>query len=622
MNSPGSAGTGQSTGSPPFGYTGRVLQVDLTTREWSVSALSESDAREFIGGRGLGARILYSSTPAGVDPLSAEAMLMLATGPLTGTKAPTSGRFSLTGRSPLTGTVLDTNCGGALGARLKGAGYDALVLTGAAESPCVLHVDAKGVRFEDATELEGLGVAEATTRLTAGREHTSAAVIGPAGERLVKLATIMVDAKRALGRGGMGAVFGAKRLKGIVVTGAGRPEVAHPDDLEFFLYEVKKMLAANPVTSTALPRFGTAMLVSVLGKRGLMPALNYRNDARASVSALSGERLAEEFLVRRSGCWGCPIACGRQTRTAHGEGHGPEYETIWALGAGLGIDSLEDVVELNYLCNELGLDTISVGGTLAAAIELAEEGAPLPVRRGDADSVRAAIEALAAREGDFGEIAAEGSRALAEAHGMPDVAMQVKGLELPAYDPRGMQGQGLGYATSNRGGCHLRGNMLGFEVLGTPKLVDAQAVGGKAGLLIVAQHLGAALDSLSLCKFTSFALSEEHYARLYSAVTGFELSGQDLLLAGERIWNLERLYNLREGFSAADDRLPTRLLTEPNEAGEVVRLDEMLSEYYRFRGWSAEGVPEAAKLAALGLAESAGGTETRESGDGAGGVRE
>lgn len=584
------------------GYTGRILFVDLTSRASRIEPLDAGWARSYIGGRGLGVRMLTDLTPAGTDPLSADAPLIFATGPLTGTRAPTSGRFSLTGRSPLTRTVLDTNCGGAFGARLKSAGYDALVVTGVADTPLVLEVGPDGVDFVGADDLAGLEIRETTTRLTEGRTSVSIAAIGSAGERLVKLATIMVDGRRALGRGGMGAVMGSKNLKAILVQGSdARPAVARPEDLDFFLYEVKKTLAANPVTSTALPRFGTAMLVGVLGKRGLMPALNYRADGGGSVQALSGERLAEEYLVRRSGCWGCPIQCGRQTRTATGEGHGPEYETVWALGANLGIDDLGVVVELNYLCNELGLDTISVGGTIAAAIELAESGVALPVRRGDAASIRAAIASLAARDDEFGELLAEGSRALAAAYGMPDVAMQVKGLELPAYDPRGMQGQGLGYATSNRGGCHLRGNMLGFEVLGTPKLVDRDAVGGKAGLLIVAQHLGAALDSLSLCKFTAFALSEEHYARLYSAVTGIELSGQDLLLAGERIWNLERLYNLREGFTADDDRLPTRLLEEPNAAGRVVDLAPMLAEYYRFRGWSEAGVPTEEKLAALGL---------------------
>ncbi len=590
------------------GYTGRVLFVDLTEKSWRVEPLDEEMARAYIGGRGIGARLLWDLVPAGTDPLAPEAPLVFATGPLTGTQAPTSGRFSLTGRSPLTGTVLDTNCGGAFGARLKGAGYDVLVVTGASDELTTLEVDADGVRFTDARALAGADISAATAALLEGRSGASAAVISAAGEREVLLSTIMVDAKRALGRGGMGAVMGSKRLKGIVVTGSGRPSVARPDDLEFFLYEVKKTLSANPVTSTALPRFGTAMLVSVLGKRGLMPAVNYREPGGDYVAALSGERLADEFLVKRSGCWGCPIVCGRQTKTASGEGHGPEYETVWALGANLGIDSLEDVIDLNYLCNELGLDTISAGGTVAAAIELGEAGVLDPAvapRRGDAAASARAIRALAAREGEFGDLAAQGSRALCEAYGRPEAAMQVKGLELPAYDPRGMQGQGLGYATSNRGGCHLRGNMLGFEVLGTPKLVSREATGGKAGLLIVAQHLGAALDSLSLCKFSSFALSEEHYARLYSAVTGFDIGGQDLLLAGERIWNLERLYNLREGFTAADDRLPTRLLEEPNAQGAVVDLAPMLAEYYRFRGWTEDGVPRPEKLDRLGLSDQA-----------------
>lgn len=586
-----------------YGYTGKLLFVDLAARTSRVEPLDRELARAYIGGRGLGVRLLTDLAPAGTDALAPESPLIFATGPLTGTKAPTSGRFSLTGRSPLTGTVLDTNCGGAFGARLKAAGFDALVLTGAADSLVTLHITGGGVAFEDASGLAGLEVPETTTAVTAGRERTSAVVIGSAGERGVLLATIMVDDRRALGRGGMGAVMGAKRVKAITASGEARPTVAAQEDLDFFLYEVKKTIAANPVTSRALPEFGTAMLVGVMGRRGLMPASNYREPSSdATVAALSGERLASEFLVKRSGCWGCPIQCGRQTRTSTGEGHGPEYETIWALGANLGVESLEDVIELGYLCNRLGLDTISVGGTIACAIELAEtSAAQLPVRRGHVASISAAIEAMAACEGDFGEQLARGARWLAAEHGRPELAMQVKGLELPAYDPRGMQGQGLGYATSNRGGCHLRGNMLGFEVLGTPKLVDRDATSGKAGLLIVAQHLGAVLDSLSLCKFTSFALSEEHYARLFSAVTGIEMGGQDLLLAGERIWNLERLYNLREGFTAADDRLPTRLLDEPNAAGEVVHLDEMLEEYYRFRGWDDRGVPTARKLAQLGL---------------------
>jgi aldehyde:ferredoxin oxidoreductase len=601
-----------------FGYAGRVLVCDLAARASRIEQLDARVARSFIGGRGLGAHYLCELTEPGTDALAPESPLVFATGPLTGTKAPTSGRFSLSGRSPLTGTILDTNCGGAFGARLKGAGFDALVVTGASDAPVVVQIDESGARFEDAADLWGTDVFQATTALVGDRKATSAAVIGPAGENVVKLATIMVDGRRALGRGGMGAAMGAKGLKGIVVAGSARPDVAHPDDLEFFLYEVGKTLKANPVTSRALPAFGTSMLVRVLGSRHAMPAANFREDAASMVESLSGERLADEHLERRSGCWGCSIACGRVTRGKRGATHGPEYETVWALGANLGVTDLAAVIELNDACNRLGLDTISAGGTLAAAIELSESGEGPDVSPGDADGLLGALEDLAYRRGD-GDLIAEGSRALAEHYGRPEVAMQVKGLELPAYDPRAMQGQGLGFATSNRGGCHLRGNMLGFEILGTPKLVDPDAVGGKAGLLIVAQHLGAALDSLSLCKFSSFALSEEHYARLYSAVTGWELSGQDLLLAGERIWNLERLYNLAEGFSAADDRLPTRLLDEPDGQGRVVDLEPMLAEYYRFRGWDEHGVPTPEKLERLGLTRYtergvASGSERRDAG--------
>jgi aldehyde:ferredoxin oxidoreductase len=613
MSSPAGIGEGAF-----FGYAGRVLVCDLAARASRIEQLDARVARSFIGGRGLGAHYLCELTEPGTDALAPESPLVFATGPLTGTKAPTSGRFSLSGRSPLTGTILDTNCGGAFGARLKGAGFDALVVTGASDAPVVVQIDESGARFEDAADLWGTDVFQATTALVGDRKATSAAVIGPAGENVVKLATIMVDGRRALGRGGMGAAMGAKGLKGIVVAGSARPDVAHPDDLEFFLYEVGKTLKANPVTSRALPAFGTSMLVRVLGSRHAMPAANFREDAASMVESLSGERLADEHLERRSGCWGCSIACGRVTRGKRGATHGPEYETVWALGANLGVTDLAAVIELNDACNRLGLDTISAGGTLAAAIELSESGEGPDVSPGDADGLLGALEDLAYRRGD-GDLMAEGSRALAEHYGRPEVAMQVKGLELPAYDPRAMQGQGLGFATSNRGGCHLRGNMLGFEILGTPKLVDPDAVGGKAGLLIVAQHLGAALDSLSLCKFSSFALSEEHYARLYSAVTGWELSGQDLLLAGERIWNLERLYNLAEGFSAADDRLPTRLLDEPDGQGRVVDLEPMLAEYYRFRGWDEHGVPTPEKLERLGLTRYtergvASGSERRDAG--------
>ncbi|HEX7973281.1 MAG TPA: aldehyde ferredoxin oxidoreductase C-terminal domain-containing protein, partial [Anaerolineales bacterium] len=297
--------------------------------------------------------------------------------------------------------------------------------------------------------------------------------------------------------------------------------------------------------------------------------------------------------------------CKRKTRTEHDHGEGPEYETIYALGSTLDIPDLEKVIEANYRCNRLGMDTISAGATLACAMELAENGLlDTDLRFGRADLLLGALEDIAYRRGLGAELA-EGSRRLAEKHGAPQYAMQVKGLELPAYDPRGMQGQGLLFATSNRGACHLRGNMLGPELLGAPKMLDRHAHSGKAGLLIVLQHTSAVIDSIGMCKFVNFAIGDEFFARMLSAVTGERYQVQDVLLAGERIWNLERLYNLRVGFTCQDDTLPPRFLEQPltegPSRGQVVHLDEMLAEYYRFRGWNPQGVPSPAKLKALGL---------------------
>jgi aldehyde:ferredoxin oxidoreductase len=316
--------------------------------------------------------------------------------------------------------------------------------------------------------------------------------------------------------------------------------------------------------------------------------------------------LREEFLIKRDACWSCPIGCKRKTKTSHGSGDGPEYETIYALGSTLGIDDFETVIEANYLCNQLGMDTISCGATIACAMELAESGKlDTELGFGRSDLLLKMVEDIAYRRG-LGADLAEGSKRLASKYGAPEVAMQSKGLEFPAYDPRGMQGQGLLYATSNRGACHLRGNMLGPELLGAPKMLDRHATSGKAGVLIVLQHTNAVIDSIGMCKFVNFAIGDDFFARMMTATTGIEYEVQDLQLAGERIWNLERLYNLKAGFTREDDALPPRFISEPlnegSSAGHVVHLDEMLEEYYRFRGWTQDGIPTERKLNTLGLA--------------------
>lgn len=583
------------------GWQGRVLRLDLESGEAVEEPLPPAVAEKFLGGRGFGVYWLARQPVAA--PLGPENLLVLAAGPLTGTRAPTAGRVTAVTRSPLTGTICDSSAGGAFGARLKRCGYDALLVRGRASEPVYLVITPGRVEWRQAGSLWGQDVPAVfrTLRPLAGRSGSILA-IGPAGENGVLFAGAVVDGRRHLGRGGLGAVMGAKRLKAIIVAGDRPVHLADRHAFDFVCYEITKLLEANPITAQALPLFGTAVLVNLLNQARSFPTCNFRTSYFPAAEAIAGERLRAAFTVGRTACYACPIGCGRVVSLAGSRVAGPEYESIWALGANLGIADLATVIRANLLCNRYGLDTISTGGTLACAMELSARGLlPWELRFGDGDAVLALIPQIARREGPGAELA-DGARALAERYGAPEVAMQAKGLELPAYDPRGMQGQGLGFATSNRGGCHLRGNMLGPEILGAPKMVDRLQAEGKAGLLIYLQHNHAALDSLVLCKFTGFALREEHYARLLRAATGGDWRAQDLQRVGERIWNLERLYNLQAGFGPADDRLPRRLLEEPAE-GRPVELAAMLREYYRFRRWGPDGRPAPTKLAELELGD-------------------
>ncbi len=589
----------------------RGLRFDLSNGHGTEEELPVEAARAFLGGRGLGALIALRERLYEVEPLAPENLLVFAPGPLTGTGAPASGRYSVTSRSPLTGTVFDGNSGGNWGNAFRHLGYDYLIVGGSCDAPSYLIVDERGAELRPAGELWGLDVPASLTRLRELHAGGEAAVIGPAGERGVLFASIVNNRGRSIGRGGLGAVMGAKRLKAVVVTGGGarKPVVADPDRLAFVAYEADKLLKANPITSQALPEFGTSVLVNVLDQAGALPTRNYRESQFEHAQAISGEALRRDFVQRRSACRGCGIGCARRTSTAAASGEGPEYETIWALGADCGVGDLRAIVEANYACNRAGMDTITMGSTIACAMELAEDDAlPDGPRFGDAATVVALCEATARGEG-LGEELGQGSARLAVRHGRPELSMSVKGLEMPAYDPRGMKAQGLAYATSNRGGCHLRANMLGPEILGVPKMVDRFATLGKAGLLINLQNLNAVLDSLSVCKFTAFAMKEDYYARLLSAVWGETVEPQELLQLGERIWNAERLFNLAAGFARADDTLPPRLLSEPVQTGpakgHVVDLPPMLDEYYLSRGWDGDGRPTPAKLGRLGLTELA-----------------
>ena len=482
--------------------SGRVLDVDLSAGTIESRALDADIVRLFLGGRGLGARLLWDLVGPEVEPLSLGNALIFCTGPLTGTAFQTSSRFTVSTKSPLTGTVLDANSGGFWGMRFKRAGYDALIVRGRADSPRYLEVTPSGAALKDASDLWGKTVPETTAAL-GQTSRRSVLCIGPAGENLVRFAAIMNDGTRVLGRGGAGAVMGAKNLKAVVVEGEEKPELEDNARFRFVRYEVSKHLTANPVTSQALPQFGTAVFMNIVNAIGALPTRNFQQAQFEEAEKISGEALTDRLLAKATTCWDCPIACTRVTKTACGEGEGPEYQSLWGLGAACGIADLEAVAEANYLCNELGLDTISTGSTIACAMELSERGViDSELRFGRADLLRETIQAIAYRRG-LGNELAEGSRRFAQAHGAPEYSMSVKGMEMPAYDPRGMQGQGLLYATSNRGGCHTRGNMLGPEVLGLPKLIDRFQVQGKAGTVVL--HQNAAAPSTRWCCASSSA---------------------------------------------------------------------------------------------------------------------
>ncbi len=589
------------------GWAGQVLDIDLSSETIRHYSLDEIQARLFLGGRGLGARILWNEVGQAVDALSPQNVLVFANGPLTATGYQTSNRFSVSTKSPLTGTVMDANSGGFWGMQFKKTGFDAMIVRGRADHPVCIEIKPDGVAIQDAGHLWGKRVRAVTKALGQNSQKRNVLCIGPAGENLSRIAAIMNDGERSLARGGPGAVMGSKNLKAIVVEGKQRPQIMDQEQFKYMLYEARTMLRQSPLTSQALPEVGTAVMMNIVNNIGALPTRNHQQTQFEGAEAISGETLAEKHLVKNAACWACPIGCTRISRTENVEGEGPEFETTWAFGAQCGIDDLPAIIEANAICNDLGLDTISAGSTIACAMELTEKGLlASDLRFGRADLLAPTLEAMAVRR-DIGAELADGSLRLATKYGVPELSMSVKGLEMPAYDPRGMQGQGLLYATSNRGACHMRGNMLGLEVLGLPKLIDRFQVQGKSSYVILHQNTSAAIDSLVVCKFTNMGVAEEYFARTLSAVTGVKYATGDLIRAGERVWNLERLYNLRERFSKADDTLPPRMLqeavTDGPSQGWVSKLDPMLKEYYRSRGWDENGIPQREKLEELELAD-------------------
>lgn len=600
------------------GYHGRLLRVDLTSGTIKTEDIPESILKDYLGGRGLGSKYLYDELKPGTDPLSVENRLYFATNPLGGTGAATSCRYNAVTRSPLTGTILSCSAGGHFGLDLKACGYDMLAFEGRAGRPVYLYINSDKAELRDASDLWGLDTRQATDALLSQTNpKAGVACIGPAGENLSLLASIMNEKGHAAGRGGAGAVMGAKNLKAVVALGERGTPLADEAGTSEAKKEWMTFVAEAPLTKDALKEWGTPVLVKIINACGAWPTRNFQQGFFVDDDSLSAQTFKERFFVRREPCAACAIGCSRATRTPKRQGKGPEYETIWAFGALCGVRDLEAVVHANYNCNELGLDTISAGNAIACAMELSERGfldreASEQIRRdlgrdlrfGDAEAIVLLTEQMGRSRG-FGKMLGMGSKRLAESFGHPELAMHSKGLELPAYDPRGFAGMGLALASANRGGCHVRNFLIGCEAVATPVPVSRFSAAGKAGITKLYQDLTAAIDSIGACLFSFFALSPQHYARMLEAVTGIERDANGLLLAGERIWNLERLFNLREGFTRDDDTLPRRLLAEPLTEGHskdrTVDLKSMLDEYYSKRGWDKKGAPSKEKLSELGL---------------------
>jgi aldehyde:ferredoxin oxidoreductase len=587
-------------------YAGNILYLDLSTGKTDVKPFPDELKRQYLGGRGLGVRLVYDMIDPAIDPLSEDSVLVFATGPLTGTGAPLGSRYVVIAKSPLTGTLTSSNSGGVFGWKLKKAGFDALVITGKAAKPTYLLLNNGEIELRDATPYWGKTSSETTAGIQEELDdkHARVACIGPAGEKLSRIACIINENARAAGRGGLGAVMGSKHLKAVAATGD--QPIGEADEEKFnTVKEIIRQKITDNSIDQALTAYGTAVLVNIINETYILPTRNYQTSHFPTADKISGEKIAETILKKGRGCYACTVKCGRFTEVEGRTGEGPEYESAWALGPDCGIDDLALVTKANFLCNELGIDTISTGATIACLMEMAGKGyVEADIRFGDAEKMYEMVRRIGYREG-IGDELAEGSYRFAAKYSHPELSMSVKKQELPAYDPRGLQGHGLQYVTSVRGGDHVYGYMIAFEVLGSPEKIDPYTSEGKAERTKNFQDLTGAIDASGMCLFTSFALGAADYAALVSAATGMEIDDTELMRIGERIWNLQKLFNLKVGLTKEDDTLPPRLLNEPltegAPAGRVWEREPLLDEYYEVRGWDNDGVPRPEKLAELGL---------------------
>ena len=605
------------------GWTGRILRLDLEKRSFEIEDLDEGRAASFLGGRGLAAACLREEADPTLDPFDPLTPLIFATGPLTGTNASCGARYMVVTKGPLTDCITTSNAGGHWGPELKYAGYDMLIVKGKAASPVYVYIENDSVEFRPASHLWGKGVwdTEDSIKHELASSEVKIASIGPAGENLVRFAAVMNDKHRAAGRSGVGAVMGAKNLKAIAVRGTSQVRVDDPVAFMKASWEKKASLKASSLRQM-FTTIGTSMTIGPVNGVGALPTRNFQETVFEGTDKITGELINDTYVVANKACFACTIACGRVAKisTEAGDrfalrtsprnwrqaGEGPEYESMYGFGPDVGVDDPEVLIAGHWLCNDYGMDPISCGATIAAAMELYQEGlideshAGGPMEWGDGQRVIELIEDTALRRG-IGDELAEGSKRMTAKYGRPELAMVSKGQEFAAYDGRSLKGRGLSYATSNRGACHLKAETLRDDFRNTD-------IEGKGRLVAHSENEVSSLDSTGLCLFLTSGAKKENFIAELNAATGLELEDDDYVLAGERIWNTERLFNLAAGITPADDTLPKRMLEEPIPSGPrkgmVSELKEMLEEYYVARDWPG-GVPSTSKLADLGLSSDA-----------------
>ena len=610
----------------------KILRINLTNGTVKSEPLNMDWAQKYLGQRGLATKYLLEEIDPKVDPLSPANKLIMATGPLTGTAASTGGRYSVVTKGPLTNAIACSNSGGYFGAEMKFAGWDMVILEGKSPKPVYISIIDGECKINDASEIWGTSVWHTDEWIKSKHQDPMmhVAAIGIAGEKQVMYACIVNDLHRAAGRSGVGAVMGSKNVKAVAIRGTGGVKVKDGKAFMVATAAGKKVLQANAVTGQGLPAYGTQVLMNVINEAGALPTRNHRQVQFEGAHDISAEAMVtprksdgQKNLLTNQACFGCTIACGRISKID--ENHfsiknkpeywkasgGLEYEAAWALGSNTGVNDLEALTYVNFICNEQGYDPISFGATVSAAMELYELGlitkeqtGGIELKFGSAEALVTMAELTGKGEG-FGKELGLGSLRLCKKHGRPELSMSVKGQEFPAYDSRGIQGMGLTYATSNRGACHLRSYTVSSEILGIPVKTDPLTTDGKAGLVKAFQDATAAVDSSGLCVFTTFAWTLNDIAPQVDAAIEGGWTPERLLETGERIWNMERVFNNRAGFTAKDDNLPPRLLTEAAQTGPakglVSGLAKMLPEYYQLRGWTTEGVPTNETLSRLAL---------------------